>query len=103
MKEPDGKDAPLKLQRLEINGIDFAWPTYARVARIRLKQPVGEVDRAADGTINVQKLFTPGPKPGAAASPAPPAEGAREAGADRDRQAGAAGRSRRWSSSSRRS
>jgi uncharacterized protein involved in outer membrane biogenesis len=74
VKEPDGKDAPLKLQRLEINGIDFAWPTYARVARIRLKQPVGEVDRAADGTINVQKLFTPVPKPGAAASsaPAPP-------------------------------
>ena len=74
VKEPDGKDAPLKLQRLEINGIDFAWPTYARVARIRLKQPVGEVDRAADGTINVQKLFTPVPKPGAAASPAPPAK-----------------------------
>jgi hypothetical protein len=74
VKEPDGKDAPLKLQRLEINGIDFGWPTYARVARIRLKQPVGEVDRAADGTINVQKLFTPVPKPGAAASPAPPAK-----------------------------
>jgi len=73
VKEPGGKDAPLKLDRLEINGIDFSWPTYARVARIRLKQPVGEVDRAADKTINVQKLFTPVPKPGAAASPAPPA------------------------------
>jgi uncharacterized protein involved in outer membrane biogenesis len=72
VKEPDGKDAPLRLQRLEINGIDFAWPTHARVARIRLKQPVGEVDRAADGTINVQKLFTPAPKPGAAASGTPP-------------------------------
>jgi hypothetical protein len=72
VKEPDGKTAPLRLQRLEINGIDFAWPTYARVARIRLKQPVGEVDRAADGTMNVQKLFTPAPKPGAAASAAPP-------------------------------
>ena len=71
VKEPDGKDAALKLQRLEINGIDFAWPTYARVARIRLKQPVGEVDRAADGTINVQKLFTAAPKPGAATSPGP--------------------------------
>jgi hypothetical protein len=74
VKEPDGKDAPLKLQRLEINGIDFAWPTHARVARILLKQPVGEVDRAADGTMNVQKLFTPAPKPGAPASPAPPAK-----------------------------
>jgi hypothetical protein len=73
VKEPGGKEAPLKLDRLEINGIDFNWPTYARVARIRLKQPVGEVDRAADGTINVQKLFTPAPKPGApAAAEAPP-------------------------------
>jgi uncharacterized protein involved in outer membrane biogenesis len=71
VKEPDGKDAPLRLQRLEINGIDFAWPTHARVARILLKQPVGEVDRAADGTMNVQKLFTPAPKPGAPATPAP--------------------------------
>jgi Domain of Unknown Function (DUF748) len=72
VKEPDGQDAPLRLQRLEVNGIDFAWPQHARVARILLRQPVGEVDRAADGTINVQKLFTPAPKPGAAASPAPP-------------------------------
>ncbi|HYB70860.1 MAG TPA: DUF748 domain-containing protein, partial [Candidatus Bathyarchaeia archaeon] len=72
VKEPDGKDAPLRLQRLEVTGIDFAWPTYARVARIRLKQPVGEVDRATDGTINVQKLFTPAPKPNAPASAAPP-------------------------------
>ncbi len=72
VKEPDGKDAPLRLQRLDISGIDFAWPTRARVARIRLKQPVGEVDRAADGTINVQKLFTPAPKPGAPASATPP-------------------------------
>jgi hypothetical protein len=72
VKEPDGKDAPLRLQRLQIDGIDFAWPTHARVARILLKQPVGEVDRAADGTMNVQKLFTPAPKPSAPASPAPP-------------------------------
>ena len=78
VKEPGGKDAPLKLDRLEINGIDFSWPTYARVARIRLKQPVGEVDRAADGTINVQKLFTPAPKPGAPAQPPPPAPKAPE-------------------------
>src|SRR5215470_17311135 len=72
VKEADGQDAPLRLQRLEVNGIDFAWPQHARVARILLRQPVGEVDRAADGTINVQKLFTPAPKSGAAASPAPP-------------------------------
>ena len=58
VKTPDGKEAPLRLERMEINGIDFGWPTHARVARVRLKAPVAELDRAADGSINVQKLFT---------------------------------------------
>jgi len=47
--------------------------THARVARVLLKKPVAELDRAADGAINVQKLFTPTPKEGAAASPTAPA------------------------------
>jgi hypothetical protein len=58
VKSPDGKEAPLRLERMEINGIDFGWPTHARVARVLLKKPVAELDRAADGSINVQKLFT---------------------------------------------
>jgi uncharacterized protein involved in outer membrane biogenesis len=72
VKGPDAKDAPLRLERMEISGIDFGWPTHARVARVRLKAPVAELDRAADGSINVQKLFTPAPKQGAAASPTAP-------------------------------
>jgi hypothetical protein len=60
VKGPDTKEAPLRLERMEINGIDFGWPTHARVAKVRLKAPVAELDRAADG-INVQKLFTPRP------------------------------------------
>jgi uncharacterized protein involved in outer membrane biogenesis len=73
VKSPDGKDAPLRLERLEISGIDFGWPTHARAARVRLKAPAAELDRAADGSLNVQKLFTPAPKEGAPASPpAPP-------------------------------
>jgi uncharacterized protein involved in outer membrane biogenesis len=58
VKSPDGKEAPLRLERMEINGIDFGWPTHARVARVLLRKPVAELDRAADGSINVQKLFT---------------------------------------------
>ncbi len=58
VKSPDGKETPLRLERMEINGIDFGWPTHARVARVLLKKPVAELDRAADGSINVQKLFT---------------------------------------------
>src|SRR5262249_7270277 len=82
VKEADGQDAPLRLQRLEVNGIDFAWPQHARVARILLRQPVGEVDRAADGVINGQELFTPVPKSGAAAA-APPKPAEPAAPADR--------------------
>ena len=73
VKSPDGKEAPLRLERLEISGIDFGWPTHARAARVRLKAPAAELDRAADGSLNVQKLFTPAPKEGAPASPPPPA------------------------------
>ena len=46
VKTPDGKEAPLRLERMEITGIDFGWPTHARVAKVRLKAPVAEVDRA---------------------------------------------------------
>lgn len=71
VKTPDGKEAPLRLERMEINGIDFGWPTHARVARVLLRKPVAELDRGPDG-INVQKLFVPVAKEGAPpAAPAP--------------------------------
>ncbi|HSE04610.1 MAG TPA: DUF748 domain-containing protein, partial [Methylomirabilota bacterium] len=72
VREPGAKDAPLRLERMEINGIDFGWPTHARVAKVRLKAPVAELNRAGDGSINVQKLFTPVVKPEAPASASPP-------------------------------
>jgi hypothetical protein len=71
VKGPDDKDAPLKLERMEITGIDFGWPTHARVARVLLRKPSNEIDRAADGSLNVQKLFTPAPKEGASGSTGP--------------------------------
>jgi uncharacterized protein involved in outer membrane biogenesis len=76
VRGPDSKEAPLRLERMEINGIDFGWPTHARVAKVRLKAPVAELDRAADGSINVQKLFTvsdPVGSPSAAPPKAPAA------------------------------
>ncbi|MGH7349016.1 MAG: DUF748 domain-containing protein, partial [Candidatus Rokuibacteriota bacterium] len=69
VKAPDSKEAPLRLERMEINGIDFGWPTHARVAKVRLKAPVAELERAADGSINVRKLFVP--DPGGSPSTAP--------------------------------
>ena len=72
VKTPDGTEAPLRLERMEIDGIDFGWPTHARVARVLLRKPAAELERAADGSIDVQKLFTPVPKPGTpAGAPAP--------------------------------
>ena len=58
---PDAKEPSMRMERMEITGIDFDWPRHARVARVRLKAPSAEVDRAADGSINVQKFFTPNP------------------------------------------
>jgi hypothetical protein len=77
VKTADGQATPLRMERLEINGIDFGWPTHARVAKVRLKAPVAELDRGPDG-INVQKLFTPNPVGSPSAAPpqapaAPPA------------------------------
>lgn len=69
---PDAKEPPLRLERMEINGIDFGWPTHARVNKVLLRKPVNEIERAADGTLNVQQLFTPTPKPGAPSPPADP-------------------------------
>ena len=71
VKGPDDKDAPLKLERMEITGVDFGWPTHVRVARVLLRKPSNEIDRAADGSLNVQKLFTPAPKEGASGSTGP--------------------------------
>jgi hypothetical protein len=79
VKGQDAKEPALRMERMELTGIDFGWPTHARVARVRLKAPSAEVDRATDGSINVQKLFTPVPKgpaakeEAAAASPPPAA------------------------------
>ncbi len=105
VKSPDGKETPLRLERMEINGIDFGWPTHARVARVLLRKPVAELDRAADGSINVQKLFTPAPEEVAAA--ARRQAGASVAAGARDDSGSpgpsSRGPSRRWISTSRRS
>ena len=50
---------PLKLARLELAGIDFAWPTYARVASHHPAAPGHRVERDAAGAITLRELFTP--------------------------------------------
>ena len=71
VKGPDDKDASLKLERMELTGVDFGWPTHVRVAKVLLRKPSNEIDRGTDGSLNVQKLFTPTPKEGTSDSTGP--------------------------------
>jgi uncharacterized protein involved in outer membrane biogenesis len=71
IRAPGAQGTVARLDRLEINGIDFSWPTHARVVQVKLKRPAAEVERAEDGTFSVQGLFTPRfPGPPAGARPA---------------------------------
>jgi uncharacterized protein involved in outer membrane biogenesis len=75
VRNPADGSTPLKLERLELAGIDFAWPTYARVARITLRRPDVRIERDAAGAITLRELFQPvatasAPVPAAKAPPA---------------------------------
>jgi uncharacterized protein involved in outer membrane biogenesis len=69
-----GATAPVaRLARMEIQGIDFSWPNYALVKRVVLTKPEAQVERGADGVINLQRLFAPERAPAPKAAPATPA------------------------------
>ena len=111
VKAPDGKDAPLRLERMEINGIDFGWPTHARVARVRLKAAGGRarprgrrVDQRAEA-VHARRPSA-GRAPRATRLRLAPAKASRRAPATAPAAGNpqaARGCSRRWSSTSRRS
>ena len=63
IEDPDARADVLRMERMDIRGIDFSWPNYALVDKVLLTQPILSVERAADGTINLRRLFTPTPKP----------------------------------------
>jgi hypothetical protein len=54
---PTDNSVPLKLERFELAGIDFAWPKYARVATITIKKPNGRIERDANGAIRLKELL----------------------------------------------
>src|SRR5437867_2847092 len=57
-----------RFERLRFDGIDFAWPKYARVAKIALTKPDVRVERDKDGVMSLRRLFAPDGS-GAASSP----------------------------------
>ena len=87
LRRPSGGPAPMKMTRMEIAGIDFGWPTHAKVAAITLTKPEVEVERDAAGNITLRELFVadepapagaPAEKPKAAEKPKPAEKAAAE-------------------------
>ncbi len=81
VRAPGVADPAIRVERMELVGLDLAWPTRAAVARVGFQRPAVVVERSQDGVINLRALFTPPPTPGedapkpapAAAAPAPAA------------------------------
>ena len=69
-----GSPTPLKMERMEMAGIDFAWPTYAKVATVTVRKPEAQIERAADGKIRLRELLVPEPEGRAASAPEPAKE-----------------------------
>jgi hypothetical protein len=75
IRAPGGDRPVIRVPRMELTGIDFDWPKRASVARAAFRRPAADIERAADGSINVRRLFTPNgaPAPGPEASALPAA------------------------------
>jgi len=63
VSEPGAEHPALSLERMEIRDIDFAWPNYAFVSLVSLSRPEIRVERAADGSINLRRMFLAPGKP----------------------------------------
>ena len=71
VRRPSGGPPPMRMARMEIAGIDFGWPTHAKVAAITLTKPEVEIERDAAGNLTLRELFTvdePDSKPAAAST-----------------------------------
>src|SRR5262249_23957572 len=81
IREPGAVQPAIRIERMDLVGIDFDWPRRAAAARAGFRRFRMDVERAADGSINLRRLFTPpvaataapARKPAAAASAAQPA------------------------------
>jgi hypothetical protein len=80
IRAPGAKQPSIQVERMELQGIDFAWPKRAKVARAGFRRPRVEIQREPDGSIDVRRLFTPpddetktpASRPEPTASPGPP-------------------------------
>jgi hypothetical protein len=71
VREPGAKQAAFRVERMELMGIDFDWPRRAVVGRAGFRRPRVEIEREADGAINLRRLLTPPGKAKKSPAPAP--------------------------------
>jgi hypothetical protein len=72
IREPGAPRPAIRVDRMDLQGIDFDWPRRAGFARAGFRRPRVEIERGVDGTFNVRRLFVaPGPE---GADPAPAAK-----------------------------
>jgi uncharacterized protein involved in outer membrane biogenesis len=55
--DPDEEVPPVRIERLDMDGIDFAWPARAKASRVTITRPELHVVREADGAIKLRKLL----------------------------------------------
>jgi len=67
--KPHANRPAIRVERMDIAGIDFEWPRRGRVAKVTFRRPEAEIVREADGSFDVAKLLTV-PAPPAAPEPA---------------------------------
>jgi len=89
---PGAEKALVAIERMDLVNIDLDWPTRVSVAKVGFKRPALEIERARDGTLNLNGLFpTPTAAPSAQASggePAKPAGPSQPAAASAPKPAG---------------
>jgi hypothetical protein len=74
IRAPGERRPVIRVARMDLTGIDVDWPRRAAVARAGFRRLAVEVERQADGTINVRRLFEPARANATpAATAAPPA------------------------------
>jgi Domain of Unknown Function (DUF748) len=59
VSEPGAASPAMTLEKMEIRGIDFSWPNYAFVNLVSLLRPEIRIERDADRTINLRRMFQP--------------------------------------------
>jgi hypothetical protein len=80
IREPGAARPAIRIERMDVTGIDFDWPRRATLVGAGFRRPRVEIERAADGSFNLRRLFTPRPTAGEPSpsehAPAPPAASA---------------------------